>query len=345
MLTHVSTFSGVGGSSEGIRQTGRFETIAAVEIDENAIECYGLNHPKTTIIQADIRTLTAGSFGLARGELDLLEGSPPCSKFSMAGRREKSWNEVTPSDSTTIQMSNVEDLFDDFVSLAVDLMPRMILAENVPAMASGSARGFVDNVRRRLIGAGYRVQAAILTASDFEVPQDRRRLFFVAVRDDQPERFEWPVPISCQASTSVQAVAPWIRDVITREEFTHRHDLTVQIRRWNLDRPAPTIAAAGFAVPRCNVGVLYQAEKRPLPSSDNKFRPARISPSVAGMIARRTGCDGYEAFDIDDIKTLMSFDRDYRLTGSWAQQWQRLGNAVPPLLMKHLAGAVADALG
>lgn len=116
-------------------------------------------------------------------DLDLLDGSPPCSVFSMLGQRENNWGKERRFAEGTV-LQSLDDLFLEFVALADRLRPRVVLAENVMGLAIGAARGYVNDILKRFDKAGYDVQMFVLNAARMSVPQFRRRLFFVCRRRD-----------------------------------------------------------------------------------------------------------------------------------------------------------------
>ena len=125
----VSTFAGCGGSSLGYKRAG-CQVVAAVEWDAHAATCYRLNHPGTLVMQRDIKTVTGVEImeatGLAVGELDILDGSPPCQGFSTSGKR------VLDDPRNT--------LFREHLRLVDELRPRAVVIENVAGMARGKMR-------------------------------------------------------------------------------------------------------------------------------------------------------------------------------------------------------------
>lgn len=206
----VSTFSGAGGSCLGFEMAG-FQVDWANEFDAFGAESYSLNHPSTILDRRDIREVLAGDvldeLGLQSGELDLLEGSPPCSKFSTAGLRAKSWGKVTGSDSK-IKQRNVEDLFFEFIRLLSGLKPKMVVAENVTGLDRGVAKGYLKDIIKAIRLSGYRVKVGKLDAQWLGVPQRRRRLIFVGVRSDLKGEFLFPSPLPYRYS--VADACPWL---------------------------------------------------------------------------------------------------------------------------------------
>ena len=113
------------------------------------------------------------------GEIDILDGSPPCSTFSMAGNREKDWGKKRVFKEGDYKQV-LDTLFFDFIDLAEKLNPKVIIAENVRGMLAGNAKKYVKEVVRRLNKLGYITQVFLLNGNKMGLPQSRERVFFVA---------------------------------------------------------------------------------------------------------------------------------------------------------------------
>ena len=174
--TAIDLFSGCGGLSRGLKDAG-FKVLAAVEIDNKARETYGLNHADVPIVGTDIRNISAAQLlrgcGLKRGQLDLMAGCPPCQGFSTL--RARNGRTAAPDARNT--------LIDEFARLALALRPKMVMMENVPALARYEK--FTDFVGR-LERDGYQVVTEVLDVSYFGVPQRRKRLILSASRVGLP---------------------------------------------------------------------------------------------------------------------------------------------------------------
>lgn len=181
-LTVMSTFACGGGSSMGYKRAGC--TIAAAnDIDPEMAWHYQHNlHPPTYLL-CPIGDLLTRDLPSELFNLDILDGSPPCSTFSMAGSREDAWGKKKHFREG--QASQVlSDLFFDYLNLVGRLRPRVAIAENVKGMILGNAKGYTKLVMQRFREIGYRPQLFLLNAADCGVPQRRERVFFVAIRDD-----------------------------------------------------------------------------------------------------------------------------------------------------------------
>lgn len=184
-LTVVSTFAGAGGSSTGYRMAG-YRVALANEFVPIAQESYRANaDPRTIVDGRSIMEVTAEevleAIGLEPGELDVLDGSPPCQAFSTAGKREKGWG--TEREYEHAAQKN-EELFSEYIRLLRGLKPKVFVAENVTGLVKGAAKGMFLDILRELKASGYAVEARKLDAQWLGVPQCRERIIFVGVRQD-----------------------------------------------------------------------------------------------------------------------------------------------------------------
>ncbi len=179
-----------------------FDVIGGVDIDPEMMKIYRINHkPRLSYLMGlqefkNLPDLPAELF-----DLDILDGSPPCSSFSMAGSREKKWGEKFKFREGQKEQV-LDDLFFHYIELAERLQPKVVIAENVKGLLTGNARGYVKEIFHHFDIAGYDVQLFLLNASRMGVPQARERTFFIARRKNlnwQPLVFafnEAPIPFS-----------------------------------------------------------------------------------------------------------------------------------------------------
>ena len=193
----ISTFSGGGGSSTGYRMAG-FKVLWANEFIDAARDTYRANMAPHTILDGrDIRQVTASeiltAIKMTPGDLDLFDGSPPCSSFSTAGKRQAGWGQVKKYSD---KAQRTDDLFFEYIRLLRDLKPKTFVAENVSGLIKGSAKGYFIEIMRELKASGYRVKCKILDAQWLGVPQARQRTIFVGVREDLGLDPVHPEPLS-----------------------------------------------------------------------------------------------------------------------------------------------------
>jgi DNA (cytosine-5)-methyltransferase 1 len=417
---HVaSAFSGAGGSSTGYRIAG-YRVLAAVEFVPAACETYEANmSDRTQLLRRDVRGLDASELleacGLAAGELDVLDGSPPCEPFSMAGRRERTWDQVREYSG---QRQRSDDLFYEFARLVDGVRPKVFAAENVAGLARGRARGYFKRIMAALRACGYRVAARTLDAAWLGVPQFRQRIVIVGVRDDVVGEPAFPAPLAYQYTVR-EAIADLLeggdvlhgdydrywqpRDISDRPapavvagSPSHWHVVGGPVVRMGsfgakhrppevTDQPAPTVVAGdstywhvdqiveghdfrqqtrSIDAPAATVrGVGARAGRAGQPPGDLRvFRDTRgAKPGNGGRRDRAdepapTLVPGHNAthyqveegaervrrrFTIDELRRICGFPDDYVLTGSFSQQWERLGDAVPPPMAAAWATAIA----
>ena len=178
-----STFACGGGSTMGYKMAG-YDVIGAEDIDPKMAEIYVANHHPKMFFQEGIVTFKDRT-DLPRElyELDILDGSPPCTSFSDAGLREEGWGkEKKFAEGQTVQI--LDTLFFDFIELAKKLQPKVIIAENVYGLLKGNAREYVKRIFKAYDNAGYKTAYYVLQAEKMGVPQMRRRVFFISIRND-----------------------------------------------------------------------------------------------------------------------------------------------------------------
>lgn len=395
----ISTFAGAGGSSLGYRMAG-FRILLASEFVPAAREVYAANAARGTIVDArDIRDVDPlellRNVGLKRGELDVLDGSPPCASFSTAGKRAEHWG-ATKKYSDREQRT--DDLFFEFIRFVHAMQPKVFVAENVSGLVKGVAKGYFLNILAKMKACGYRVEARLLDAQWLGVPQARQRIIFIGVRNDLDLAPAYPSPLPYRYS--VRDALPWIlrqgdnggfgkgvmrdagvpsptigagpssgngRASPARVEVVHGAYSTSRAKRGenlDADAPAPTIVAGvhgggphqlylrgaesieGYAVGE-------EAKKLgPGETSDRYFQLKRAHTEHPSQTVTADGGDVTKAsvmhptemrkFTIEELKRICAFPDDFVLTGTYAQQWERLGRAVPPVMMRAIAETVRD---
>ena len=161
-----------------------FDVIGCNEIDPKMMEVYLLNnHPKYHYLM-DIRDfLSQKDLPKELYDLDILDGSPPCSVFSFAGKRDDGWSKEKKFREGQ-KLQRLDDLFFQFIEVAKRLQPKIVIAENVKGIISGKAKGYVNEIIKDLNNAGYDVQIFLFNAARMGVPQARERVFFLGRRKD-----------------------------------------------------------------------------------------------------------------------------------------------------------------
>lgn len=182
-LRVFSCFSCGGGSSMGYKMSG-YQVEGFCEIDPKMARVYQANmkvrHPYVCGIQ-DFNKMIASDLPVWLRHIDVLDGSPPCSSFSMAGNRDGDWGKKKKFREGQAEQV-LDDLFFHFIETARIVQPAVVVAENVKGLMIGDARKYVAEIFLRFDEAGYDVQLFLLNAAKMGVPQRRERTFFVARR-------------------------------------------------------------------------------------------------------------------------------------------------------------------
>jgi len=309
--TVISTFAGCGGSSLGYKLAG-FRELLAVEWDDNAVETFKLNFPEVPVYHGDITKLTGSECmrlaGIGPGELDVFDGSPPCQGFSTAGKRKFD----DPRNS----------LFREYARLLKELQPRVFVMENVTGMIKGHMKQAYLTIIAELRACGYRAKGEVLNAMYYNVPQSRERVIIIGVRNDlgiepsHPKPQTRPIP----AGVALEGV----------ENRTFNRPLaTVATAIWNKAKPGQngTCLRPGYYMNSLKVD-----PAKPMPTIP------KICPGGGGHMhwsERRT-------LTIEEIKRGASFPDSYKLVGNFEKQWERIGNSVPPNLMRAIATHIKE---
>ena len=176
------TFICGGGSTMGYKLAG-YDHLGGVEIDPKVAAVYKANHKPQHLYVEDIRAFNERTDLPAElFSLDLLDGSPPCSSFSMAGSREKGWGKEKVFREGQAHQ-RLDDLVFTYVATIAKLRPKVAILENVKGLLAGNAKAYAKEIVQRLRGHGYTVQVFLLNAATMGVPQMRERCFFIARQD------------------------------------------------------------------------------------------------------------------------------------------------------------------
>jgi DNA (cytosine-5)-methyltransferase 1 len=349
----VSTFSGCGGSCLGYRMAG-YRVLWANEFVPAAQETYAANHPTSILDKRDIREVRPEDIleatGLTVGQLDLFDGSPPCSSFSTAGKRDKGWGEVKAYSDVK---QRTDDLFYQYVRLLAGLRPKVFVAENVSGLVKGVAKGYFLAILRAMKEAGYNVTCRVLDAQWLGVPQARQRTIFVGVREDlgiapaHPEPLPYRyalkevLPLN-EGETVIHDASGTFQPPI---DLTNRPSNTITNNPWHyfVEREAWLDGyATGEEYDKLREGEASERYFSLVRADSEKPSPtiqaSHGSPGIAGVSHPRER----RKFSIEELKVVCSFPHDFILTGSFRQQWERLGRSVPPLMMKRIAETIRD---
>lgn len=320
--TVISTFAGCGGSSLGYKMAG-FKELLAVEWDDNAVETFKLNFPEVPVYHGDIAKLSGAECmklagGIKPGELDVLDGSPPCQGFSMAGKRK--WNDPRNS------------LFAEYARLLAELQPKVFVMENVTGLVKGHMKQAYLKIMATLRGCGYTAKGEVMNAMYYGVPQSRQRVIIIGVRNDLGIEPTHPKP-QTEPKACGKALAGIIQDEPQREWLLKEGIARSSFKFWPYLKPGEhggkLTKGSGF--------------------SCSKYDPAKPAPTITktdGNIGLSGGMhwDEMRRFTLPEYKRFASFPDQFSFAGKWSDGVARIGNSVPPLLMKAIAEHIRKAI-
>ena len=350
LFTVISTFAGGGGSSTGYRLAGA-KILAINEFVDSAVDTYKANYPQTPVLPGDIKELTGEDLlktaGVQKGELDILDGSPPCSAFSISGKREKGWNS-TKKYSDDKQVENIEDLFFEYIRIANDIQAKVVIGENVAGIMVGDAKKYFNRIINAFDKIGYEAVGEVMNASDFGTPQARERCFFVAVRKDVMDTLGLNfMTMESELYPKPNSTQPTLKDAIDdlendKEEEQMLLDFVqgsfqkkwIELLPFNPDKHRKPSDPEFIDI-------------NPKRSMFNMIRPAPNLPcptvTQAGQKKGLSGVFHYNSnrkLTIKELKRVMGLPDDFKLEGDFDQQAERVGRMVAPLMMKELSGTI-----
>jgi len=320
--TVISTFAGCGGSSLGYHWAG-FEELLAIDFEKNAVKTFKLNFD-VPIWQRDIKTVTAQEIlefcKIEKGDLDVLDGSPPCQGFSTAGKRQV--------------RDERNDLFKEYVKLIDGLQPKVFVMENVSGMIKGKMKGRFLEILQTLKSLNYNVKCKLMNAMWYNVPQSRERTIFAGVRDDL--NIEPSFPKSKEVISIEEALKNVINKTFPPLKLVEAFKFVKPGK--SIYQCCPEEVLTKF-FPRMVINKNYnfnsygkrQLKNKPCQTIEKSYRD--ISP-IHFQENRH--------FTIEELKRISTFPDDFQFIGSFQEQWARIGNSVPPKMMQAIAENIRD---
>ena len=288
-----------------------YRELLAVEWDNNAVETFRLNFPGVPVYHGDIAKLSVEDCMRLAGltgprQLDVLDGSPPCQGFSTAGKRDF--------------RDDRNQLFREYVRLLRGLQPKVFVMENVSGMVKGIMKLIFADIMRELKASGYIVSARLLNAMYFNVPQSRERMIFIGVREDLGI-----VPSHPKAeSRPVTVRRAWVGGDIGE-----------------VGRLSPAIAnIIPHILPYGDggdvTGKLFFSTKR----LDWNYPSRTLNKDMVGSRSAMVHPDHDRTIGCGEAKRITSFPDSYQVLSGYKFVIPILGNSVPPLFMRSIAGHI-----
>ena len=368
-FTYISFFAGGGGSSCGYKLAGgdcRFVN----EFQQVAVNTYLANWPETPHICDDIKNITGKQImdmtGLEVGELDILDGSPPCPPFSMSGTKQKGWNQEKVA--YGMKQQNIEDLTWEMIRITGEMKPKVVVCENVKGLTMDYAKQHLDRMVKDFEAEGYTTTYKVMNGIHFGVPQKRQRVFIVSVRNDVLDRIGMPWMLISSLFPEGADEEPTLEDAIgdLRLDNENRVEAVELIEamkksakyKWmkRLPKNPDRVVSVGDDV----VGPWYDkviAHRKKwgksIPEKKTSFYQSRRVPwhqashtlSEQGLqtsLAVHLHAEEARVYTTKESKRIMTLPEDYALTGKLNEQLARIGLMVAPMMMAYLAESIYE---
>lgn len=328
----LSLFSGAGGFDLGAVAAG-IDVVASVEMD--AVCCATVRNNFDHVVKcADISRITPRelrkSLGLKRGQIDYIIAGPPCQPFSKSAL----WANGAARGMADERAKTLKYLFDYIREFA----PKTVVIENVEGFKTTGGLDYVSNQFRTI--QGYKQSSQILLASDFGVPQKRRRLFVVAWRHDK--EFVFPAPT--HAPNKEPLVSSW--EAIFDRKGNYEEDLTPKGKWTALLATIPEGENYQWHTPRGGGLPLFGWRTRYW-SFLQKLSKKDPAPTIVASPSQNAGPFHWQnrLLSTEELAALQCFPKGFRFEGNRPDRQRQIGNAVPPLLAQVIMTAIQAQMG
>ena len=368
-FTYISFFAGGGGSSCGYKLAGgdcRFVN----EFQQVAVNTYLANWPETPHICDDIKNITGKQImdmtGLEVGELDILDGSPPCPPFSMSGTKQKGWNKEKVA--YGMKQQNIEDLTWEMIRITGEMKPKVVVCENVKGLTMDYAKQHLDRMVKDFEAEGYTTTYKVMNGIHFGVPQKRQRVFIVSVRNDVLDDIGMPWMLISSLFPEGADEEPTLEDAIgdLRLDNENRVEAVELIEamkksakyKWmkRLPKNPDRVVSVGDDVvgPWYDKVIAHRKKwDKSIPEKKTSFYQSRRVPwhqashtlSEQGLqtsLAVHLHAEEDRVYTTKESKRIMTLPEDYALTGKLNEQLARIGLMVAPMMMAYLAESIYE---
>ena len=299
-----------------------YKELLAIDFDQNAVDVFKLNFPAVPVWYKDITQITPaeilGFCRIVKGDLDVLDGSPPCQGFSNAGKKR-----VNDSRNT---------LFKSFVDLIDGLQPRVFVMENVRGMCQGPMKGLFIEIIKTLKSLNYTVKCRLLNTKHYDVPQSRERLIFMGVRKDLGIDPIYPTP-----KTRVVTVRGALQGVDNSNQEIR------QLPAWMREGLQEITSDSFTTDPMEKMFLKYKGSTG---GAINTQLLAWHRPSCT-LMKTEIGASGiihpykHRYLTLAEYKRLSTFPDDFQFTDRKTGV-ERIGNSVPPRFMFYIANTIKE---
>ncbi|MCQ2342257.1 MAG: DNA cytosine methyltransferase [Paludibacteraceae bacterium] len=324
----ISLFSGAGGLDRGFENAG-FHTIIANELDKKICPTFHANFPDTTLIEGDIRNINEDVFPQ---HITGIIGGPPCQSWSEAGT-----------------LRGIEDargqLFYEYIRILRATQPLFFVAENVSGMLAARHANAVAKFLHLFDEAGYDVNLKMLNANDYDVPEDRDRVFYIGFRKDLGiHNFEYPQPQE-HKPTLREAIWDLRKTAIPAQEHnrTNGDACVVPNHEYFTGAFSPIFMSRNRVRDWDKPGFTVQASGRQCQLHPQAPKMIKIEANKQIFVPGQEHL--YRRMSVREVARVQSFPDDFRFIYEKVDYgYKMIGNAVPVNLAHHVATSIIDCL-
>lgn len=316
--TYIDLFAGAGGLSLGFDKAG-FNNLFSIEFDKQYAETYTKNFPDHKMIVEDIKKISNEEIiKLVNGRnVDIIIGGPPCQGFSIAGRIGRNFIE-----------DERNSLFKEFVRFVDLLQPKMFIMENVSALERHNKGKTIEEIKTEFKKCGYNIKYKVLLASEYSVPQDRRRIFIVGTKKNNqfqfPEKSDKIVTIKDAINDLPKLKSGETSSIPNHSAMTHTKQMLEKMSYIK------------------DGGSREDIPEKIRPKSGDirkyiRYDSTKPSYCVTGDMRKIFHYSQNRALTPRELARIQTFPDDFIFYGTSSQIQQQIGNAVPPLLAEKIA--------
>ena len=360
-FNYITFFAGGGGSSCAYKLVGG-DCKYMNEFQQLHVDTYLQNFPNTTHECKDIKQVTGKGImeltGLGVGEIDILDASPPCPPFSMAGTKREGWNKEKIA--YGMKQENIEDLTWEVIRITGELKPKVVICENVKGLTMDYARDHLNKMISDFEAEGYSAVYKVMNGARHGVPQKRERLIIIGARNDLNHQLNFPAPIDVDISLKnivkfdMEGTIQYdyselgipeeciIKDMDNEEEPRNPHPYLVS--KVNADLDKRTYKGKSYddlmsfskrdSPIHCEIIDIRNPAKTIICSYDHQPRFFVPIKNKKGTFIR--------ALLPDELKQIQGFPADFEIVGNLKQKIVQIGNAVPPPLVKAVVESLVN---
>lgn len=325
----ISLFSGCGGLDLGFERAG-FNIPVANEYDKKIWATFKKNHPKTHLIECDVRRITKKDIlPYLPGEVDGIIGGPPCQSWSEAGA-----------------LKGIEDergqLFFDYIRILEEFQPRFFLAENVKGMLANRHSEAVKNILKLFENAGYDVSLTLVNAKDYGVAEERKRVFYIGFRRDLKIDFKFP-----EGSTKDDEKKLTLKDVIwdlqdtaiPADKKNHHNPDAINSNEYFIGAYSPIFMSRNRVKGWDEQAFTVQASGRQCQLHPQAPKMIKHGPNDCRFVEGKEKL--YRRMTIREVARIQGFPDDFEfIYDDTNSAYKMIGNAVPVNLAYEIANAI-----